>query len=181
MRRVVLTVIALGGLTLATLFQPVAAQRGDDLLQRRRDFSERMNKELAASPFKGITANGELERGLFDLRSTGVSTGPVRQAAQTFLAAVAPEQRSRTQFAVDDLEWRRWANQDSYLRQGLPFLDMSPEQREKAFDLMRAALSAKGFRQTRDIMRLNHTLGELNDSNFERYGEWQYFITVMGE
>ena len=30
-------------------------------------------------------------------------------------------------------------------------------------------------------MRLNHTLGELNDNNFEEYGEWLYWITVMGK
>ena len=29
-------------------------------------------------------------------------------------------------------------------------------------------------------MRLNHTLGELNDNNFDEYGEWRYHITVMG-
>ena len=29
-------------------------------------------------------------------------------------------------------------------------------------------------------MRLNHTLGELNNDNFEEYGEWLYWITVMG-
>jgi hypothetical protein len=33
---------------------------------------------------------------------------------------------------------------------------------------------------TRDIMRLNHTLGELNNNDFERYSEWFYWITVMG-
>jgi hypothetical protein len=33
---------------------------------------------------------------------------------------------------------------------------------------------------TRNIMRLNHTLGELNDNNFAEYGEWLYHITVMG-
>ena len=30
-------------------------------------------------------------------------------------------------------------------------------------------------------MRLNHTLGELNNNNFVQYGEWLYWITVMGE
>ena len=30
-------------------------------------------------------------------------------------------------------------------------------------------------------MRLNYTLGELNDNNFDRYGEWRYHVTVMGE
>src|SRR4030095_17008600 len=33
---------------------------------------------------------------------------------------------------------------------------------------------------SRDIMKLNHTLGELNHDNFVEYGEWLYWITVMG-
>jgi hypothetical protein len=33
---------------------------------------------------------------------------------------------------------------------------------------------------TRDIMKLNHTLAELNNNNFEEYGEWLYHLTVMG-
>src|SRR5687768_1594839 len=44
-------------------------------------------KELAV-PFKGITANGQVEPGLFRLTSTGVSTEPVRKAAETFLASL---------------------------------------------------------------------------------------------
>ena len=46
--------------------------------------------------------------------------------------------------------------------------------------MLRASLSAKGLQTTRDIMRLNHTLGELNDNDFAQYGEWKYWITVMG-
>ncbi len=30
-------------------------------------------------------------------------------------------------------------------------------------------------------MRLNHTLGELNNNDFEEYGEWLYWITIMGK
>jgi hypothetical protein len=47
--------------------------------------------------------------------------------------------------------------------------------------LLRASLSAKGLQLTRDVMRLNHTLGELANNNFEEYGEWLYWLTVMGE
>src|SRR6185369_8805537 len=40
-------------------------------------------------------------------------------------------------------------------------------------------LSARGFKQTRDIMRLNETLAELTkDPDF--LGEWKYHLTVMG-
>ena len=53
-------------------------------------------------------------------------------------------------------------------------------QRELAFGLLRASLSARGLKQTRDIMRLNETLAELTGDNFDEYGEWRYHITVMG-
>ena len=46
--------------------------------------------------------------------------------------------------------------------------------------LLGAALSAKGLKLSRDVMRLNETLAELKN-NFEEYGEGRYFITVMGE
>jgi len=58
---------------------------------------------------------------------------------------------------------------------------MSEGQRAAAFGLLRASLSAKGLKLSQDIMKLNHTLGELNNDNFTEYGEWLYHITVMGE
>ena len=133
-----------------------------------------------ADPFRGITANGRVEPGLFSIRSTGVSTGAVRTAASAFLAALSPALRAKTAKPVDDPEWRKWMNQSFYIRDGAGFLEMTPAQREAAFALMRASLSARGLTQTRDIMRLNETLAELNDNNFDELGEWQYFITVMG-
>jgi hypothetical protein len=133
-----------------------------------------------AEPFKGITTNGELAKGLFPVRSTGVSTEPVRVAAEKFLAALSEEQRRKTLFPVDDLEWRKWMNVSFYVREGVGFKDMSEAQREAAFGLMRASLSAKGMKLSRDTMKLNHTLGELNNDNFTEYGEWLYWITVLG-
>ena len=153
----------------------------------RRPPAELLRLSLAAEtpglaePFKGITTHGEPEPGLFRLRSTGVSTRPVREAAETLLAGLTRGQRDRTLFAVDDPEWRKWMNQSFYVRQGVSFLEMSSGQREQAFDLLRASLSVKGVTQTRDIMRLNETLAELTGNNFDEYGEWRYHITVMGQ
>src|SRR5437868_2980545 len=93
-----------------------------------------------AEPFKGITAKGEIEPGLFAVRSSGVSTEPVRKAADAFVAALTPAQRTKTIFGVDDPEWRKWMNQSFYVRQGVSFLEMSPAQRERAFGLVKASL-----------------------------------------
>jgi hypothetical protein len=157
--------------------QPTAADRQARFTQMSKDWEA---KGLA-EPFKGVTADGKVEPGLFQVRSTGVSTEPVRQAAVAFLAALTPEQRGRSTFKVDDDEWRKWMNQHFYVRQGVSFQEMSEAQREAAFGLMRAGLSAKGLKLSRDIMKLNHTLGELNQNDFEQYGEWLYHVTVMGE
>ena len=97
-----------------------------------------------AEPFRGVTTDGKVVPGLFPIRSTGVSTEPVRKAAEAFLAALTPEQRGRTTFAVDDPEWRKWMNQHFYVRQGVSFQEMTEAQRDAAFGLLRAALERQG-------------------------------------
>jgi len=158
----------------------LTAQAQADRAERFRQQSIAAEAKGLADPFKGLTTNGAVAPGVFAIRSTGVSTEPVRVAADAFLAALTPAQRGKTLFAVDDDEWRKWMNQDFYVRQGVSFTEMSDAQRETAFGLLRAALSATGLEQTRDIMRLNYTLGELNNNDFDRYTEWMYHITVMG-
>jgi hypothetical protein len=171
--------VALGAVVGLGLAAATAQQIGDRAARVARMSAEAEARGLA-EPFRGITTDGTVRSGLFPVASTGVSTEPVRAAAATFLEALTPAQRERTMFPVDDPEWRKWMNQHFYVRQGVGFVDMSDAQREAAFGLLRASLSAKGLQLTRDIMRLNHTLAELNDDNFEEYGEWLYWITVMG-
>jgi hypothetical protein len=124
----------------------------------------------ATDPFKGLTTDGTVRSSLFAIRSTGVSTRPVREAAVTFLATLTPEQRRKTTFPVDDVEWRRWNNIHRALRQGVSFKEMTGAQQIAAFDLLKAGLSAKGLEKTRNIMRLNEHIAELTN-NFTEYGE----------
>jgi hypothetical protein len=131
-------------------------------------------------PFKGVTTNGTVSSGLYSIRSTGVSTEPVMRAANAFIAALTPEQRARTQFAIDDDEWRKWANVHRYPRQGVSFDEMGQPQKAAAHALFAASLSAKGLKLSEDIMHLNETLAELNNNNFDEYGEGKYYLTVMG-
>ena len=61
----------------------------------------------------------------------------------------------------------KWGNIDNglYVRQGVSLKEMSQEQRKLAFDLMQKALSAKGLQLSKDIMKTDQTLRELNDNN----------------
>jgi hypothetical protein len=164
----------------AVLATGAFGQGQGDLVERFRRMSEEAERNGLADPFKGITANGNVAQGLFPIHSTGVSTQPVRNAAERFLNTLTPEQRAKTMFAVDDPEWRKWMNQHFYVRQGVSFKEMTDAQRDAAFGLMQASLSARGFQLTRNIMRLNETLAELTGDH-EFLGEWLYHITIMGK
>jgi hypothetical protein len=141
-------------------------------------FSERARAALA-QPFVGLTTDGTPVQGLFPLGATGVSTEPVRLAAERLIASLDAAHRDVLLFPVDDSEWRNWANVHRFPRQGAPLADMTETQREAAFELLRTSLSARGYATARDIMRLNHHLAELV-ANFDEYGEDLYFFTVMG-
>ena len=174
--------LALGGSFIALITVAFSQQKpGESLHARFVAMSAEYEKKGLAEPFKGITAKGDVEAGLFAIKSSGVTTEPVRKAADAFLAALTPAQRDKTMFAVDDPEWRKWMNQHFYIRQGVSFEEMSESQRASATQLLRAALSAKGLKLTQDIMHLNETLGELNNNDFVQYGEFKYHITVMGK
>jgi hypothetical protein len=155
-------------------------QTSVDMAERFRQMSEEDERDGLATPFRGITTHGQVTPGLFEISPTGVSTEPVRNAAEKFIATLSSVQLARTMFPVDDPQWRKWMNQHFYLRQGISFAEMTEPQRDRAFGLMRASLSAKGFDLTRNIMRLNETLAELaGDHAF--LGEWLYYITILGK
>lgn len=133
-----------------------------------------------AEPFVGLTTDGTPRPGLFELGSTGVSTAPVADAARNLIASMSEEQRRRLLFPVDDDAWRNWANIHRFPREGVSLDEMNEDQRAVAYRLLRASLSARGYENTRDIMRLNRHLAELV-KNFEDYGEHLYWFAIMGE
>ncbi|MEM7010324.1 MAG: DUF3500 domain-containing protein [Verrucomicrobiota bacterium] len=141
-----------------------------------------MEKEALANPFVGVTTDGKAEEGLFEIKSSGVSTEEVRKATSAFIDSLTDEQKKGTLHAADADEWRKWANQHSYPRQGVSFEQMNDEQRKLAFEMVGAGLSARGLKTTQDIMKLNHTIAELSGREGEYgYGRWAYHITIMGE
>ena len=159
-------VFAIGLVALVGALRTIEAQRGGTPQQPQ--------------PFKGITTAGTIDPGLFPIKATGVSTRPVREAAQRFLQALTAEQRAKTAYAVDDEEWLKWNNVHRYSRQGVNFREMNEVQKESAYRLLQAALSAKGFERSRNVMRLNGYLAELLN-NATEYGDDLYHLTVMGE
>jgi hypothetical protein len=152
----------------------------DRSLGAKTAFAEREAKAVA-EPFKGVTANGEVQAGLFGLKSTGVTTAPLVAAATAFIASLTPEQKLHTVFGVDSPEWRRWCNVDNgiYTRQGVSLRSMNPAQVKAARLLLLATLSAKGMALMDAIRHTDETLAELNHDRLA-YGEDLYYFTVMG-
>jgi Protein of unknown function (DUF3500) len=115
---------------------------GDPLLRVRRLFAD---DEIAAlkEPYVGIATSKGIDSSLFPIRSTGVSTEPIRFAAEKFLATLTPAQTPKTLLDVEDPEWRKWSNVDNgiYVRQGVSMEEVTALQREAAFGLMRTSLS----------------------------------------
>jgi hypothetical protein len=176
-RRWVLSIVTIAGL--AAIAQ---AQSGvtDAMLARRQAFAEQQLAALA-QPFVGLRTGAGVTAGLFPVRASGVSTAPMVEAAQAFLATLTPAQTLRTVFAVNADEWRRWSNVDNglYVRQGVSLRDMTVPQRQAATALLRTSLSAKGLALTEAIRKTDQTLREVNADPVS-YDEELYFFTVMG-
>lgn len=145
---------------------------------------ESVEESLLDNPFaesyQGITTEVNREIDLFPIRSTGVSTAPIVSSAEQFLETLSAEQREKTTFPVHSNEWRHWHNSPYLNRRGVSLREMDQTQRDAAFSMIKAGLSAKGFELTRDIMRIEGYVSKLI-GNERLFGEYLYNITIMGE
>lgn len=135
-----------------------------------------------AEDFKGITADHRTAPpGLFPIFKTGISTQPIVEAAQNFVAVLTSEQRKTVQFDIDSNHWRSWSNLHVFLfRHGLSLQELNETQREAALNVVRSSLSASGYQNARDVMKLNHHAGEVT-GRYDEFNEWYYWISIFGQ
>ncbi len=154
--------------------KPVPSQKPEDPktdkkqeLSGAKKFFAEMEAKALSEPFRGIETENGKESGLFPIKSSGVSTVPIKKAAESFLSSLTQEQKQRTQFGIEDEEWRKWCNVDNgiYDRQGVSLKEMTEPQKKAAFHLMQVSLSAKGLQLSKDIMKTDQTLKELNNGD----------------
>ncbi len=133
-------------------------------------------------PFVGVTTDGTVRTGLRSLDdSPTTNTAPITDAALVLLQQLTPTQRRQATFPMDASEWRMWINVHmNHYRHGLMLEDLQQPVRDRALELLRATLSARGFDHARSIMRLNELLAELT-GDWDVYGEWPYFISFFGD
>lgn len=143
--------------------------------------TERAFSQHLSEPFVGVTSDGRPIPDLYSITGPeGESNSRLVEAANAYLDSLTREQRQKTQFDVDDDQWRLWSNVRPTVRRGLGLYELTEGQRERVLDLMRVTLSAKGYATSRDIMRLNETLAELS-GNTDLLSELFYWVGIMGE
>ncbi|HCO83923.1 MAG TPA: hypothetical protein DIT95_10365 [Arenibacter sp.] len=146
----------------------------------KQHFAE-MEINALKKPYRGIFTEDETYENLFPIQVTGVTTKPIVDATRTFLSSLNTDQLMRIRFDINDEEWRKWCNVDNgiYDRQGISLKEMTANEKNEAFSLMQVSLSAKGLQLSKDIMKTDQTLKELNNGSSD-YDEELYFFTVMG-
>ncbi|MFD4509165.1 DUF3500 domain-containing protein [Streptomyces sp. NPDC058457] len=138
--------------------------------------------ETAGLPFVGVTTDGNPLPGLFDLRDEGAPVALAAQAARDHLAGLGAQQRTKATLPLDAVEWRLWSNAFlTFDEHGLLLQELTDAERKAALAVIEASLSAAGFDQARQAMRLNGRLGELVGAYDDTLTEFCYRFTIFGE
>ena len=136
---------------------------------------------LYAEPYRGLTIDGRVRPDLYKRRSERAPIAAMVDAAGRLRNLLPPEQRQLASFPIDAPEWRRWQNTEIYAETGgLRLEEATDEIRNAVLALMRASLSAKGYEQSINAMRLNRFLGDLVGGPAVM-NEWSYSLSLFGE
>jgi len=110
------------------------------------------------------------------------ATVEMAQAANNFLAALGPEQKTKASFEFADAERTNW-HFIPKTRKGLPIKEMTQEQRLLAHALLASGLSHRGYGEAVSIMSLETVLAELEKGG--RGGPVRdpemYFVSIFGK
>ena len=125
-----------------------------------------------ASTYTPGTAAAQLYPAAASVPDAPNLAGRILAATQEFLDGLG-DLRGRATFDFDDAERVRWhwTTPAGFRRNGLPLKDMSVEQQQLAFGLLRASLSELGYLKSRDIMALQQEL---------RNDPLDYYVSVFG-
>src|SRR5688500_8444527 len=110
--------------------------------------------------------------------AAGMST-----AATRFLASLTPEQRKQTIFTLESEERVRFnfIPEEAFPRQGLPLRAMTEAQRTLAHDLLKTALSERGYMTYTGIMQLENILKVTEAGGKFARDPVQYRFSIFGE
>ena len=146
-----------------------------------------------------VSTTGQSQRpnaGVPTSTNAAQTTAQIVAAAQTLLSMLDDAGRSKVQFPFEGPQKTRWSNLPSpmFERQGLRLGDLSAAQRAAAMNLIRAALSADGYRKVTEIMKGDEVLrtgqagraaaggagGGGRGRGGPAFGEDEYYLAFLG-
>lgn len=141
-------------------------------------------RPLYRDPFRGVTTDGTLLEGLYELSpAPEAERAPVEamvRAAERLLGLLDESARDRLLHPVDAVEWQTWANPE-FLQfdTGLRLECLEPRVRDAALGLVEASLSPEGHAAVRTMMRINGFLGDVVGLP-GILGEYSYNMALYG-
>jgi len=131
--------------------------------------------------FRGVTTDGAVVPGLYQLASTGLSLDRVRQALRALVNALTPAQRAQVQMPVDARDVRLWHGLFTRrLRHGVALEEMTDLQRWRVEDVIESSFSPRGSRVVADIRRTSDLIGQVTGL-FVDFGRDVYWLSVLGD
>jgi hypothetical protein len=136
---------------------------------------------LLAEPFRGITADGVVRDGLFELADEGFDPAPALAAARRLLDTLSDGERSAIGHPLDADPWREWYNPEWLVNTHGVRLDLAlPPTRAAAMELVRTCVSPDGFEKIEQARSANLYLGEIYDLR-HILNEWSFHFLLFGE
>lgn len=131
--------------------------------------------------FRGITADGEVESGLYPLRDEGFEVEEAVASANALLETLTESQRDHVSHAIDAKQWRAWYNPEiPFNDYGIRLEDTGASTQQAFWRLLQSCTSAEGFTKVQRLMDANHFLGELYDLT-NIMNRWSFHFMIFGE
>jgi len=136
---------------------------------------------LLKEPFRGVTTDGKVRPGLYEVRDEGVPIQQIAAAADQLVSQLSNEQKASVFYHIDDPKWRTWSNPEFLLaHKGIRLDEVTEPVRQSTMALLATILSTEGYEKAVAAMRINGYLGELVNGT-KVCNEWSYNICFFGE
>ncbi|KIX00065.1 uncharacterized protein Z518_10992 [Rhinocladiella mackenziei CBS 650.93] len=137
--------------------------------------------KLLKEPFKGVTNDGIVRPGLFQIQDEGIPINKIVSTTQTLLSQLTADQLSKLTYHIDSPEWRTWSNPEFLLSdKGIRLDSVTPQVRDSVMSILRVSLSPEGYDKAVSAMRINGFLGQLVKSP-SVMNEFSYNFVLFGD
>ena len=130
-----------------------------------------------------IACTAQSASGVQSTTNADATSKKIVAAAKTFTGTLSETQKAKVIFAwTDSAQRTKWSNLPTGLfeRNGLKLGDMTAAQKNATFALLETVLSAKGYKQIRQVIDGDEVLKSTDGGGRLIFGEAEYFISFVG-